>query len=49
MLLLEVNSPICVENDIPTDFNLDYLVKIKDEVSLKWNIPAMLKFKVSWE
>ena len=33
--ILEVKCPFCIANDIPTDLNLDYLVKINDEVTLK--------------
>ena len=43
--ILEVKCPFCIANDIPTDLNLDYLVKINDEVTLK----RKHKFKVSWE
>lgn len=33
--ILEVKCSFCIANDIPTDLNLDYLVKINDEVTLK--------------
>ena len=33
--ILEVKCPFCIANDIPTDLNLDYLVKINDEATLK--------------
>ena len=33
--ILEVKCSLCIANDIPTDLNLDYLVKINDEVTLK--------------
>ena len=33
--ILEVKCPFCIANDIPTHLNLDYLVRINDEVTLK--------------
>ena len=33
--ILEVKCPFCFANDIPTHLNLDYLVRINDEVTLK--------------
>jgi len=33
--ILEVKCPFCIANDIRTDLNLDYLVKINNEVTLK--------------
>ena len=33
--ILEVKCSFCIANDISTDLNLDYLVKINDEVTLK--------------
>ena len=33
--MLEVKCLFCIANDIPTDLNLDYLVKINDEATLK--------------
>lgn len=33
--ILEVKCSFCIANDIPTDLNLDYLVKMNDEVTLK--------------
>ena len=33
--ILEVKCPFSIANDIPTHLNLDYLVRINDEVTLK--------------